>query len=139
MHKSVKLTMAGIGCLAVLVTGVGCGNAAAPAPQHSAPPHAAISQQQKASGDAASQLAQDDKARAAFEARWHAIDFGNASTIGTQLTSLAKFTGTLTASTALKSAMFKLVGDTTAFYFGTKNVPTQAQIQADANAVTNTI
>jgi hypothetical protein len=133
----IKSVIAGAAILAL----AGCGGTAAathpagvtPAPSHSQ------SRQQQASGDAARKLAQDDKARSAFEAHWRAIDFSNTTTIGAQLKEIAQFTATLNASPALKSAMFKLVGDTVAFYFGTKNVPTQEQIQSDANAVKNTV
>jgi len=95
--------------------------------------------QQKASGDAARKLAQDNKARQAFEDKWSAINFDDTSTLGSQLTDMAKYVATLNASPALKDAMRTLVGDTVAFYFATKNVPTQEQIQRDADAVKNTV
>jgi hypothetical protein len=138
---NVRLAISGIAGIAVMAL-AGCGTAAtqhagsAPSSRPSASASAGLVQRQRAaSQNAINVLAQDNAARSAFESRWAAINFNDPTTIGTQLAIIGRFADGLKASPQLHSAMDRLIGDTYAYYFATKHVPTQAQIQADANAV----
>lgn len=110
----------------------------ATAPAAPKPSKSLIQQQQAASGAAATSLARDNTARAAYEDYFKTLTWSGMTPA--QLTALSKFTLSLKdqESPALYQAEANLSGLIVAYFIATKNVPTMAQIQAAAQTVETT-
>ncbi len=138
--RKIRTVIAGIAILAMAA----CGSAASVTATHThtnTTPTASKTvgtNQQAASGNAAANLARDNVVKPEYEN--YIQNLPTWPTIA-QLIALGKFTDSLQnkESAALYNAESTLTGMIMAFYIATKNVPTMAQIQAQAQVVNNTL